>query len=229
LQTGDNFSKFDHHLQNVLKKLQTLRTDQKTDEVSVPVYLHKNFLVRKTFTDRFKTAYKMTTFTDKTILDFGCGSGIFLESVSSEISKGYGVDLDIEIAKKIVTSNNISLIQINQESDILQLSNMDIITSFDVLEHVIDLDSLIECFNKVLSSDGILIISGPTENILYRLARKFARVGIKGNLKGGEEHVRNIFNIRDKILAGNFEIQKDVSLSNLFHVMSFKKKNANYN
>ena len=227
MQTIDKIPKFDERLQSVLKKLRTLPIDKKSDEVSVPAYLHKNFLVRKIFQDRIKAAYRMTSFTDKTVLDYGCGSGIFLESLSQEISKGIGLDLDIEIAKKIITSKNITLAQIKNENDVLQFENIDIITSFDVLEHVHDLDSLVEGFNKILRPGGFLIISGPTENSLYGIARKIAGIGIKGNLKGKEEHVRNIFNIKDKILGQNFEIQNNISLWNLFHVIGFKKKNTN--
>ena len=159
MQTIDKIQKFDEHLQSVLKKLRSLPIDKKSDEVSVPAYLHKNFLVRKIFQDRIKTAYRMTSFTDKTVLDYGCGSGIFLESLSQEISKGIGLDLDIGIAKKIISSKNITLVQIKNESDILQFANIDIITSLDVLEHVHDLDSLIERFKKTqghsLSAESI--------------------------------------------------------------------------
>jgi len=229
MQAKNNFKIFVKLFENNLSRLESLPIDKKTDEVSIPLYLHKNFLVRKIFHDRFKTAYKMTSYKDKTVLDYGCGSGLFLESIAHEIRNGIGVDLDIEVSKKILISKNTSLTQIKKESDILQFSNIDMITSFDVLEHVIDLDYLIECFSQILCPGGLLIISGPTENFLYGIARKVARLGIKGNLKGNEEHVRNIFNIRDKILEGNFEIQKDESLWNLFHVMSFKKKNPNNN
>jgi len=90
------------------------------------------------------------------------------------------------------------------------------------LEHVVDLDPLLQIFSKILSPKGQMIISGPTENSLYVLARKIANLGSKGNLKGSEEHVRNIFDIRNKILNAGFIIQQDKNLWNLFHVMSFK-------
>jgi len=220
-----NSENFEKHLQEVMKKLKTLPASPKTDEVSVPLYLHKNFLVRSIFVERFKTAYNMTQFADNTVLDFGCGSGIFLESISHEIKKGIGVDLDIQIAKKIVTSENISLIQTNQLNNLLQFSKIDVITSFDVLEHVEDLKSLLQRFTKVLSHEGIIIISGPTENFFYKIARKFANIGINGNLKGKEEHIRDILDIKKTILDSGFDIQKEKNLWNLFNVISFKIKN----
>ncbi len=213
---------FESRLQETLQRLQTIQIDEKSDEVSIPVYLHRNFLVRKIFLDRFKTAYNITSFRNKLVLDYGCGSGIFLESISDEIKKGIGVDLDVEIAKKIVTSEKILITQIINQNEITKFSEIDIITSFDVLEHVIDLDSLLNTFVKMLSAGGHVIISGPTENALYSFARKIARIGIRGSLKGGEEHIRNIFNIKNEMLETGFSIQKDINLWNLFHVMSFK-------
>jgi len=215
---------FRNRLENVLQRLQNISHDEKSDEVSIPLYLHKNFLVRKVFIDRFKIAYNMTSFANKSVLDYGCGSGIFLESISSEIKKGFGVDLDIEIAKKVTTSEKISLTQIMNHDEINKFSEINVITSFDVLEHVAELDSLLTIFSKILSDDGEVIISGPTENAFYTFARKLARIGIQGNLRGSEEHVRNIFDIKNKMQEMGFLIQKDINLWSLFHVMSFKIK-----
>jgi len=212
---------FEIRLQEVLKKLKSLSSNQETDEVSIPLYLHKNFLIRSIFADRIKAAYNMTQFSNKIVLDFGCGSGIFLETISHEIKKGIGTDVDIKIAKKIVSSENISLIQTNQPNDILQFSKVDIITCFDVLEHLEDLKALLQNFTKILSPNGIVIISGPTENFLYQIARKIAKIGIKGNLKGKNEHVRNIQDIKKLVLDSGYSLQKDKNIWKLFRVMSF--------
>lgn len=223
MQTEHKFSIYKKHLLDVVEKLRALPYDPKSDEVSVPAYLHKNFLVRKIFIDRFKEAYRMTPFTDKIILDYGCGSGIFLESISHEIKKGIGVDLDIEIAKKIVTSDKITLNQIKDHNYLKNFSDIDIITSFDVLEHIKDLDSLLSTFTKILAQNGMVLVSGPTENFLYSFSRKIAQIGIQGNLKGKEEHVRNIIEIKNRFEETGFKIKKKVNLWNLFHVISFTK------
>jgi len=216
-------SSINDRLVTSLNKLKDMPIDEKFDEVSLPVYLHKNFLVRKIFLDRFRVAYGITNFKDKTVLDYGCGSGIFLDSLSSELKNGIGVDLDITIAKKVITSEKIILKQIKHHDELRDLSEVDIITSFDVLEHVIEFESLLKLFQNLLYSSGEIIISGPTENLLYSLARKIANIGIKGNLKGGQEHVRNITDIKNKMIEAGFVIKKEVSLWNLFKVVSFTK------
>lgn len=216
---------FENEFNSTLEKLRKIPEGEKHDEVSIPVYLHKNYFVRKTFVDRLKTAYKLTSFNGKSVMDYGCGSGIFLQSISNEIKFGIGVDLDIEIAKKIIDSDNLSLFQIKKEEDITKFSDIDIVTSFDVLEHVIELENLVKIFKKIISPGGILLISGPTENFPYKIARKIANIGVRGNLKGEEEHVRNIFDIKKKILEVGFILQKDVNILGLFHIISFKKEN----
>lgn len=216
-----NLKLFKNNLNIALEKLRDIPISTKTDEVSTPLYLHKNFLIRKIFINRLITAYKMSSFSQKKILDFGCGSGIFLQAISHEIKEGIGVDLNIDIAKKIITSKNISLKQITDEKDILNFSNIDIITSFDVLEHVKKLDSVIDIFKKILSPDGIIIISGPTENFLYRLGRKITRMGLVGNILGEEEHVTNIIEIKEKMKMKKLNIEKNINIWNGFHVISF--------
>ncbi len=225
MQEEKKIQTFENRFKKVLERLKSLPSDGQSDEVSVPLYLHKNFLVRKIFTERFMSAYNMISFGNKSVLDYGCGSGIFLESLSYEIREGIGVDLNIEIAKKIVKSKNVTLTQITSQSEITKFSNVDVITSFDVLEHVIDLSSLISTFTKILSPGGIIVISGPTENFVYSIARKVAKLGIKGNLKGKDEHLRDIFEIKNRILEEGFKVHKDVNLWSLFRVISFKMKN----
>ena len=164
----------------------------------------------------------MTSFNQKQVLDYGCGSGMFLQAISNEIKNGIGVDLDTDVANKVITADNISLKQITHESEISHLSDIDIITSFDVLEHIKDLDSVFSIFEKVLAKDGIIIISGPTENFYYKLARMITRLGVKGNLLGEKEHVTNITEIKNKMIKRGYRIENNVNLWNLFHVTSFR-------
>jgi len=218
-----NYSrKFYNNLDIVLKKLADVTQSEKTDEISAPLYLHKNFLVRKTFIDRFKKAYSLSSFKDKSVLDYGCGSGIFLQAISNEIKQGVGVDLDIGVAKQIVTAENIVLKKINNEKDVESFSNIDIITSFDVLEHIQNLDPILDSFKKILDPEGIIIISGPTENFLYKLARKITRFGVSGRLLGEEEHVSNIKDVKELMVKKGFIITKNINLSGLFHITCFK-------
>jgi hypothetical protein len=77
---------------------------------------------------------------------------------------------------------SVRLVQNIREAEVKQF---DAIVALDVLEHVEDLSAVYELFLSVTARNGVWIISGPTENTLYRLARRVARTR-------GEGHVRNI-------------------------------------
>src|SRR6266496_1212616 len=61
-------------------------------------------------------------------------------------------------------------------------NSLDIIIAADVLEHVQELEEYIGFFlDKLKRSSGRLIISGPTENIAYKIGRILAGFGDKGD------------------------------------------------
>ena len=53
-------------------------------------------------------------------------------------------------------------------------ASFDIIYALDVLEHINDLEPYVTLFSKLLVPGGTVIISGPTENIFYKIGRKIA-------------------------------------------------------
>ncbi|HYT32639.1 MAG TPA: methyltransferase domain-containing protein, partial [Thermoanaerobaculia bacterium] len=70
----------------------------------------------------------------------------------------------------------------------LPAETFDTIVCLDVLEHVDSLPEVVAEFVRLLKPDGRLIVSGPTESILYRAGRRLA--GFSGHY-----HVRNIYEI----------------------------------
>jgi 2-polyprenyl-3-methyl-5-hydroxy-6-metoxy-1,4-benzoquinol methylase len=70
-------------------------------------------------------------------------------------------------------------------------ASFDVILALDVLEHVRDLPGTVHHLVRLLRPGGQLIVSGPTENVAYRLGRKFA-----GSEYSGDYHVRDIYQIR---------------------------------
>ncbi len=87
--------------------------------------------------------------------------------------------------------SNIKYIQGDIIDKELPDNSFDVIFALDVLEHIENLSDYVELFKKLLTPDGVIIISGPTENILYKIGRKFA-----GNRFTGDYHVTNISSIK---------------------------------
>ena len=97
---------------------------------------------------------------ESSILDFGCGSGIFLNSLHQ---KGYknldGVDISINHESK---TNPHYRITTNIKS-----KKYDIILMMDVLEHIEDDISCLRLMKKHLKPKGILLLSVPAYNFLW--------------------------------------------------------------
>lgn len=100
------------------------------------------------------------------ILDFGCGDGIMLGSLSNKLNViGHGVDftlVDKLVLQDIFLSNN-SEIDIESLSfftlDEFDLkSSYDLVLSWSVIEHVSSLDNYFEQILKLLKPNGILYL-----------------------------------------------------------------------
>jgi len=135
----------------------------------------------------------------------------------------------VDPAKKMMALkqlDNVSIIQVNETDSTFELdhTSLDVIFALDVLEHIKEdnvLNGLINKFSKLLKIGGSLIISGPTENFLYQIARKLT--GFKNDY-----HFRNIYTIKMDILATNcFKLKKEVTLPNIaipgFKVLYFER------
>ncbi len=169
-------------------------------EAALPAYSHKNPLIDWLFWKRVRIAYDYALHKrsgDK-ILDFGCGSGILSYMLAKE---GYDVTAcDIEfgplqlVRDKINFPSNIDFIEGDILTKNLKDNTFDIIFALDVLEHIDDLEPLHKLFNRLLTPNGVVLVSGPTENVFYKIGRKMA-----GNRFTGDYHVTNIFKIKKSL------------------------------
>ena len=89
--------------------------------------------------------------------------------------------------------------------------SFDLILALDVLEHVDDLSTTLSDLCTMLVPGGMIVISGPTENALYKLGRWIA-----GAVYSGDYHERGIDEIRDT-LANYTEVS---TVATLFRVIT---------
>jgi 2-polyprenyl-3-methyl-5-hydroxy-6-metoxy-1,4-benzoquinol methylase len=167
------------------------------DEAAFPAYAHSNPLIEYLFWERVKEACKhaLTMPKGSRMLDFGCGSGVLSYMLAKNDFDVMATDLDFGpislVKEKIKFPDSIEFFEgdiINKE---LPGHQFDAIFALDVLEHINNIPDYIDLFRRLLKPDGIIIVSGPTENILYKIGRKIA-----GDEFTGHYHVTNIKKIK---------------------------------
>ena len=112
----------------------------------------------------------------KRVLDLGCLEGYTVLTIANhtELERGVGVDLSadgIELAnsRKDLVKPDVEFFQDSIEDYLRNCKEkFDLITLFEVIEHVIDPDEVIRLIDSVKSEDGQVLISTPSfESPLY--------------------------------------------------------------
>lgn len=98
------------------------------------------------------------------VLDVGCGQGEFANYVFENDAKFIGLESS-ENAKRLAKTKDIDILNLSIQSYALDNpESVDIVTSFQVLEHVNEPKSFIEAKLKALRSEGLMIIAVPSED-----------------------------------------------------------------
>lgn len=118
-----------------------------------------DFIYRKArkFTLRWKLSVIQSITNHKTLLDFGCGAGDFLNHCLSKGYKANGYE-PTQVAANISKSK--TRIQIYTELDQIK-EKYSIITLWHVLEHIQFLNETIEHIKSILDKDGTIFIAVP--------------------------------------------------------------------
>ena len=184
----------------VLRKITSKKfshiSNHERDEMAIPSYLHGNFLIRWLMWKRYERITALAKCTkEMTVLEFGCGIGVFLPELDKSAGKVFAIELFPEYAQLLSQKFNLQILFVEDMSEIPDKS-LDIIVAADVLEHIEanELDNYLITFFEKLNGNGRLIVSGPTESIVYRLGRIIA--GFAGK---GDYHHTNIDRLIEKI------------------------------
>ncbi len=98
------------------------------------------------------------------ILDIGCGPGIFLSEADRRGFDAWGVDLStnsIEFARRKFGLKNVFQMRVEEITNSFPENSFDVITMFDVLEHVADPSKAIGIVDGKLKRGGYLVLTLP--------------------------------------------------------------------
>ncbi|MBC7878911.1 MAG: class I SAM-dependent methyltransferase [Anaerolineales bacterium] len=201
MKTND-FNTYKSRYRSAIRQVLAESEKGRLDEAAFPAYSHRNPVINWLFWQRLRKVIEhiqRPTMYDN-ILDFGCGSGVMLPHLSQISSKVIAMDVDllpIELVQAYIPLA--SNVEVKDASKIgiadLPANSFDLIIALDVLEHVKDLPRTLNELLSLLKPDGQLIVSGPTENILYQIGRKIA-----GPEYSGAYHERGIAEIKNELI-----------------------------
>ena len=143
------------------------------EESCVPSYCHPNFLVAYAAWWRLfaATAIAKRLTSPGSVLDFGAGSGELRHLLDD--GEAYTA-IEADGALHTTLRRLVPDAQIYQNAEELGPSCFDTVFALDSLEHNENPGELLRRLERLLTPSGILVLSGPTENSLYRLGRRIA-------------------------------------------------------
>jgi len=114
--------------------------------------------------------YALSLAANKTVLDFGCGTGYGSSILATRAKEVVGIDIDESALEWAREAHRKPTLEFRRNSDFgasLPNQHFDMVTCFEMIEHVIaDQQQLIlDSFVNVLKSDGVLLISTPNPDI----------------------------------------------------------------
>ena len=114
------------------------------------------------------------------LLDMGCGLGFFLKTVAScEQWEAHGCEISpaaVHYARNTLGLQNVMVGRLQDVS--LPQHSFDIITMWDVLDHILNPDPLLARCHDLLREDGILFIRTP--NVFNQLLRARVKKAVRG-------------------------------------------------
>jgi SAM-dependent methyltransferase len=208
VETGAGFQAYKRPFVEASRKVLRAEQSPALSEAAFPAYANPNPLISFLFWQRIRRAIHFLAKRGKynAVLDFGCGGGVMLPFLASVSQRVVGMDIDLSPHKKLAAHvgfpENVEVHDAKERSlRSWSSGTFDVVTALDVLEHVPNLEETVSELERVLAPGGVLIASGPTENILYRIGRKIA-----GRDYSGAYHVRNIYDI-EAVLASVIKLR----------------------
>lgn len=171
------------------------------DHIGFPAYAHPNPLVQWLFWRRLHIVidYLERRAPHGRTLDFGCGGGVMLPFLSTVCTEVVAADVDLlpleRVKRHVPVGPNVAEWNTSKRPlSEVEAASFDLIVALDVLEHVEDLQWTLSQLLRLLRAGGELIVSGPTENALYRFGRVLA-----GPEFTGDYHERGVAEIRQAL------------------------------
>jgi 2-polyprenyl-3-methyl-5-hydroxy-6-metoxy-1,4-benzoquinol methylase len=114
------------------------------------------------------------------LLDVGCATGVFLDMMKKRGWEVEGTEVSEELASYARKAFDVEVHVRDLTKKKLISEQFHVITLFDVIEHILDPNSMIAACRDLLTNDGLLLLRTPTEEGLLRdIAKAFYFASLK--------------------------------------------------
>jgi 2-polyprenyl-3-methyl-5-hydroxy-6-metoxy-1,4-benzoquinol methylase len=184
----------------------------------VPEY-YRSKQIRKIFLTRLEIALSyLRKIKAKTVLDAGCGDGLFTNKVREleNVEQITGIDYNVHTEELNAKYIGINFLRADLFKQLPFRMKFDAITCLDVLEHFEDVEVILKNLSEVLKDRGYLVVSGPVESFLYKCGR-FVTKGTfsQESGPGAGKHYHNIIEL-NKIIIKHFDLVERKKVKFLF-------------
>lgn len=132
-------------------------------ERMVPEF-HKGSLTYAEHLTRYMSAQELVS--GKVVLDVASGSGYGTKMLAEKAAKVYGVDINedaVEYSKQNYGGANIEYLVGDGELIPLEDNSVDVVTTFETIEHVPNYEKFVKEIKRVLKPDGLALVSTPND------------------------------------------------------------------
>lgn len=168
------------------RRFDVVRSFSELEESCVPSYLHGNPAAAWVAWSRLFSAVSLygRFAPPGPVLDFGASTGELRHLLGSSPPYAF-VEQNETLTRSLLEDFPEAA---RHRLDALPSEGFAAVFALDALEHNRDVGGILDQLNSSLRPDGVLILSGPTENALYRLGRRISGFS-------GEYHYATIYDI----------------------------------
>jgi ubiquinone/menaquinone biosynthesis C-methylase UbiE len=177
------------------------------------VYFHPISIVGDLFWRRFTKMVQMAQPKNNEVaLDFGCGHGLFLPTLSEYYKKVVGIDINIHRETGNILKHfgcrNVKVLKMDGNNLKFKKDTFDVVFAADSLEHFKEMNRPLRSILRVLKPNGELIVNSPLETNFFSTMRQMAGYSKpRDHYYGASEIYREIekfFKIEEKYNFPNF-------------------------